>query len=713
MFLHLVAKSAWFGLREIDLCKWQRRRGGGRSQTATAALGCPLPSSLVGVAVHTPKALAARLKSAPQTGTACSTSYNKLRWRGRHGGGGVSGWSRYNRSPVEQRALASAVTKGQRSRSRNLPPAAGVPSGTPFSRVLSPQRWVVAPTPVALLFIIRNTMTRPPIHRAREAGMLSAAFGSNDMTASSKMIVLLTQETIGKHPDIPLLSDTFRNAGCPVRVLMLVSDEDGLELAQQLSNAEIDVELLLASDVADPHPGLNFARMPPQSKPADRDEFGLALSDVILADPANAGYPLARRAAALGKPVIAPGTGLPAFPQSGSVTHELDPTTLSRHKWRQHFAGRLEQAFLEVLALRLFRGGDGKLSDRLKQLRRCFRTDGKWCPSSYFSPEDCANLVPDPETFDPRSPLVTRFDVLDRSALFGSYIHRDLAWAAHLGAAFAVLAAVAGAVVAPRHPYAVVALAITELIMLLFVALIVFFPRRGRLQDRWTACRLGAEQLRIARMCLPLLVLQRALISEDKWPGRQRRAADARGLNYEAISEVKRAIRDHGLPRVDGNGSPLQAARWVNCIVADQILYHVTNHKKLERVETSLRTSATLLFFAAMLAVLGELGPYAGACLPHLEWLLLLTAAGPAFAAACHGVATRLAIVHRIALSEDVERELQTVHAALTEIIHRPRLGNEAWMEVRWLAFSAAEAMGRENRSWHSLVRLQPEVLPA
>ena len=247
----------------------------------------------------------------------------------------------------------------------------------------------------------------------------------------------------------------------------------------------------------------------------------------------------------------------------------------------------------------------------------------------------------------------------------------------------------------------------------MIIALLVFFPRRGRLQDRWTACRLGAEQLRIARMCLPLLVLQRALISKDTWPSQQRPDAGAVGLNHEVLSEVKRSIRDHGLPRVDGTGSPEQAARWVDCIVSDQIAYHANNHRKLERVESSLRMVAAVLFIAATLAVLAELAPHVWHCFPHLKWLLLVTAAGPAFAAACHGAATRLAIVHRIALSEDVAQELRTVRDALTEIIHRPRLTAEAWPEIRRQAFNAAEAMGRENQSWHSLVRLQQDTLPA
>lgn len=531
--------------------------------------------------------------------------------------------------------------------------------------------------------------------------------------AGSRLVVLLTGATIGEHPDIALLCGSIHRAGSPARVLMLLADASGFALAQRLSAAGIELQLLLASDLPDPPAGLSFARMQPRSKPEDRDEFGLALADVVMADPARSDDPLVRRAAELGKPVLAPGDGLPALPERRSVTWELDPLALSRQKWRRHFAGRLEQLLLELLALRLFRAGEGSFSERLHRLRQCVRGGGKWCPSSYFAPGKCQDLVPDKGTFDPQSPLVTRFDALDRSALFGSYVHRDLAWAAHLGAACAVLAAVAGAIVPEEHSALIVVLAIVELVLLSAVGLMVFFPRRGRLQERWTACRLGAEQLRIARMCLPLLVLPRALISEDVWPGRQRPAGGALGLNHEALAEVKRAIRDHGLPRVDGKGSPEQAARWVDCVVNDQITYHANNHRKLDRVETSLRRVAALLFFAAMLAVLAELAPRMWHCLPHLAWLLLVTAAGPAFAAACHGAATRLAIVHRIALSEDVERELQAVHVALVEIIRRPALDDAAWTEIRKRAFDAAEAMGRENQSWHSLVRLQPDTLPA
>ncbi len=95
--------------------------------------------------------------------------------------------------------------------------------------------------------------------------------------------------------------------------------------------------------------------------------------------------------------------------------------------------------------------------------------------------------------------------------MYGSYIHRDLIWATHFAAAFAVFAAVAGIAL----EILVVLLGWLEFIALVFVLSLIFASRHFALRDRWTACRLGAEQLRIARMSLPLLVLPSALATTN------------------------------------------------------------------------------------------------------------------------------------------------------------------------------------------------------
>jgi hypothetical protein len=97
----------------------------------------------------------------------------------------------------------------------------------------------------------------------------------------------------------------------------------------------------------------------------------------------------------------------------------------------------------------------------------------------------------------------------------------------------------------------------------------------------------------------------------------------------------------------------------------------------------------------------------------HNKWLLLLTAAGPAFAAALHGAGTRLGIVHRAALSLDMERDLKRIGISLKKLIDDlPPVEQDAWREVRRLAFEAANAMGQESTSWHGLVRRYRDELP-
>jgi hypothetical protein len=314
-------------------------------------------------------------------------------------------------------------------------------------------------------------------------------------------------------------------------------------------------------------------------------------------------------------------------------------------------------------------------------------------PHAVFRPRGLAGPGTDRAALDSGRPIVAAFDRLDRSAVYGAYIHRDLALAVYLAAAFAVLFAVAGHIELvhglPRWAWPG-----GELVALGIVLATTLISGAIRLQDRWTACRFGAEQLRIARMCLPLLVVPRALCSVDKVP-----RADESG---RALAELKRAVRDQGLPDLSPAMSPLDAARWLNTVVADQTAYHRNNHHKLECAEQRLNLLTVILFGIAVLAVGFHLADFED---PRL---LIATAAMPAFAAAIHGVATRLAFVHRIQLSRDAETELLPIREALGALIDD---GAADWPAVRVLAARAAEAMALETTSWHSQVRRQKDVI--
>lgn len=206
-------------------------------------------------------------------------------------------------------------------------------------------------------------------------------------------------------------------------------------------------------------------------------------------------------------------------------------------------------------------------------------------------------------------------------------------------------------------------------------------------------------------MSLPLLVLPPALATADASPAGFGESSQGAEREHSVLAEVKRVVRDHGLPRLDPVLTPGRAAAWVRLIVADQIAYHVSNHRRLEAAEKSLRYAAHAFFVAAMLAVLWHFCSRA-------EWLLLFTAAGPAFGAGLHAAGTRLGIVHRAGLSRDVEQQLTPIDGSLARLMEADPPAKDGWPEVRRLTYEAAKMMGSENTSWHSLVRRYRDDLP-
>ncbi len=488
------------------------------------------------------------------------------------------------------------------------------------------------------------------------------------------------------------------------RLLMLVVDDAGLALAEALAGAEIPVEAVLAPEVAPPTAAIPWVRMP--IDPATHD-FVLALSDAVISLPELPETTLLTRARELEKQIVTLEGMLPVLQRFTSMTDGLDPDH-HRGRARGHCVfGRLEQALLELLAFNWLGWASGGVAESCKRLRRAL--GWKWRPAAYHGPKAWLHGMPDLAARDPSAPLSRRFAALDRSALHGSYIHRDLIWVTHFMAAAAVFAAVAHEIDLGTWlrgtPWAV-----AELVMLALILGFLFTARGKRLQDRWTACRLGAEQLRILRLCLPLLLVPRILRSVDR-PPLPDVSGRARDFTGHALAEVKRAVRDHGLPQLVPDFSPERAAAWLALMIEDQAGYHRSNCCKLELAQHRMTALSSLFFFLALAAVVAEIA------LPTFsdgaKYLLLVTAAGPAFAAALHGAETRLGMVHRAALSRDAEADLTEIHDALQRLAQAPPATEAAWTQVRALALRAADAMGQENTSWHSLVRRQRDDMPA
>jgi hypothetical protein len=521
----------------------------------------------------------------------------------------------------------------------------------------------------------------------------------------SPIVVLLAQEALGATPDLAALVAALAASQRPVRALIRVIDSAGLEFAMGLqascTAARIPADLLLGAAVKLPDDLEGAARMPPGSPNGDLDELALLLADVVLATPGAAEQETVRKlladARAAGKPICPPGCGLlcVATPVA-SVTHRLDPLVRGWPAWGRRWGGRLEQVILEVLSFG-WQEENGRAHSR-KKLHACLFKP--WVHTPYFAPETWRTLVPDSAVLPEGAPLITEFERLDRCALYGSYVHRDLIWVLHLAAACAVLSAVFGSLFSPDGWVSSTCMVI-ELVLLALIAGLIYAARRVLLQDRWTACRLAAEQLRIARMCLPLMVVPPALTVVEAAAG------EARDFSHLALAEVQRVVRDQGLPRLQPEDGPVKAARWLHLIVSDQAQYHKLNHRKLEHAERRLGWATATFFGLAVLAVLAHFRW-------ETEWLLLCTAAGPAFAAALHGAETRLGIKHRAGLSEEVHRQLVPIAAVLDAFIAAPPATPEAgWLQVRGLARRAAREMGQENQSWHRLVRRERDTLPA
>ncbi|HLH93295.1 MAG TPA: hypothetical protein VKX28_33130 [Xanthobacteraceae bacterium] len=527
-------------------------------------------------------------------------------------------------------------------------------------------------------------------------------------------VVLLLPDALGEVDEV-LLRASLGAAATPIRALVCLPDQKGIPLVGILARLGVATEVLLGPAVAAPPTSAFVARALPGTSSTDLTELALALSDVVLVSPTPADKSLPPALAALGKKIIAPGEPVPAVERIDFV-HDLDPDApTSRRAFGRRTCGRLEQFLVELFAFNWRRKDKGEhkggVAESWRRLRRCFGR--AWGPTAYFAPAGWEKLEPD-RTVQASSPILSCFRALDRSALYGAYIHRDLVSLEHAGAAFAVFAAVAGHIDLGMAFWRDLGWAwfsehiwgVAELITLVMVAAMVLRARMTNLQDRWTACRLGAEQLRIALMSMPLLVLPSALATADKPPPAKEQGRGRKETQYGflALAQVKRAVRDHGLPRVDPAWTPMQAAEWVRLIVNDQIAYHRNNHAKLERAESGLRILTQLIFALAVIAVMAHFWS-------DSRLLILATAALPAFAAAVHGTGTRLGIVHRAALSGEMEESLAKIDEDLAKAATATP-PEEAWDTLRRLAFRAAEAMGRENTSWHGLVRRYRDDLP-
>ena len=323
-------------------------------------------------------------------------------------------------------------------------------------------------------------------------------------------------------------------------------------------------------------------------------------------------------------------------------------------------------------------------------------------PEPYFGPEQAEEGHPIAPT-----PLIdARFRHYDVEANVSAGRHRDSTWLMYGASAMAVFAAVAGVIGLWPGGHGVFWL-VAELVLIAMIVGSVVLSKNKSWHFDWVCYRFIAEQLRYAKMCLPLLGVPRPFM-EPAW-----RVKD--GSLHLASAELwlmQRTLITEGLP-VGANGKAYAAsteeikarlAQYVHDVIESQKKYHHDKHEELHAAHKRMHWLSMGLFGATALAVLAHFAI-------HANWLLICTAFFPALAAAIHGVSTKLEITRLADQHDATGHELDTLVDAINDAGRQP--GWDGWIRLRHLSLEAARIMSDENGQWQQLIRHQETELPA
>ena len=350
-------------------------------------------------------------------------------------------------------------------------------------------------------------------------------------------------------------------------------------------------------------------------------------------------------------------------------------------------AGHLDKAVMALVCMEF----KGLLNQFLAQV-----------PQAHWGPEKAGDGHPTAPT-----PLIdTRFERSDVEAAVSAGRHRDSTWLIYCASATAVFSAVAGVIELwpGRHnPF----WAVTELVMIAIIVGGVMLAKREHWHEKWIGHRFIAEQLRYARMCLPLLGVSRPFM-EPAWQVENGKLH----LTSAELWFIQRTLAMEGLPSSPDGAAYVASSKevkarladYVSKVVRDQQGYHHDKHHRLHTVHERLHWLSMGLFGATALAVLAHF-------VIHANWLLICTAFFPALAAAVHGLATKLEITRIAGQSAVAERSLADIALAIEDA--ESQSGWEGWLRLRQLAQEASRIMSDENGQWQQLVRHQETELPA
>ena len=252
---------------------------------------------------------------------------------------------------------------------------------------------------------------------------------------------------------------------------------------------------------------------------------------------------------------------------------------------------------------------------------------------------------------------------------------------------------------------------------LVLVALIVFLLWRSqklKWHSVWIGSRFLAEQLRYARLGLPLMVMGKTMSEPAFAVFPNSHGQNKLCLVSEDLLKIQHSLAHSGLP-TSTNGQPFVAAspqilkqlqQYVLSVVKDQVAYHKRVHHEHHTVEHVLHRFSLVLFTLTVMAIGAHFWL-------HAEWLLIFTAFFPALAAGIHGLTTSLEIARLSEQSEVTASELQYLSLALENVLEPPATPWQRWLHLRHLTLLASEVMSDENSQWQKLVIHQKPKLPA
>lgn len=264
------------------------------------------------------------------------------------------------------------------------------------------------------------------------------------------------------------------------------------------------------------------------------------------------------------------------------------------------------------------------------------------------------------------------FDQWDRAASRAANRHRDRVVLLHFLAALAVLTAVLGAIGFLGHAMGLV-WALAEVVILVTIVAMVRSDRRpaSSTHHAWLSCRQQAERFRA-----------------------------------EALARI---------PAAPGIADDAARRAAILALLEDQIGYQAKAHDRWENLHGGLERATRGIFYLVLAAAAGHLVPIGveswramGNAVPHAveavahffhspKWLII-TAAGPAFAACLHGIASKLEVKRLASQAGAMAARLSTLKLELES------LGPDNGRELERLAQRVADELTAEHSNWLSLV---------